>query len=137
MAWGSLDYKNDIGRIELIVEGQNNGNKNVFSGESNFKKLRRHMRLKAKAYGRYNTVPGKPYVLEVTAHIDFFPIQRLHDLRKIHHEKAKIYFACQIRHLHQQKRREIQSKIGKRETQREKMARGTESQRRQMAKKLP
>ena len=31
------------------------------------------MRLKAKAYGRYNTVPGKPYVLEVTAHIDFFP----------------------------------------------------------------
>ena len=75
MAWGNLDYKNDIGRIELIVEGQNNGNKNVFSGESNFKKLRRHMRLKAKAYGRYNTVPGKPYVLEVTAHIDFFPFK--------------------------------------------------------------
>ncbi len=81
MVWGSLDYKNDIGRIELIAEGQNNGYKNFFSGESYFKKLRRHMRLKAKAYGRYDTVKGKPYVLEVTAHIDFFPFNDLYMTR--------------------------------------------------------
>lgn len=91
MIWGSLDYKNDIGRIELVAEGQNNGNKNFFSGESSFKKLRRRMRLKAKAYGRYDTVKGKPYVLEVTAHIDFFPFNDLYLTRVRYTTKRRKY----------------------------------------------
>lgn len=91
IAWGNLDYKNDIGSIELVAEGQNNGSKNFYSGESSFKKLRRHMRLKAKAYGRYDTVKGKPYVLEVTAHIDFFPFNDLYLTRVRYTTKRRKY----------------------------------------------
>ncbi len=82
--WGISGYKNSVGTINLKVEdqgkyqGRDKTSRIVFQTSKKIKKLKRHIRMKVKAYQSYRWAdPDNPYVKEVTAHIDFFPFQNI------------------------------------------------------------
>jgi hypothetical protein len=96
--WGISGYKNSVGTINLKVEDQTGYKKEegfprtVFMASKDIRKLKRHIRMKVKAYQSYHPdAPDKPFVKEVTAHIDFFPFQNFDKSRVRYTVKRKKY----------------------------------------------
>lgn len=96
--WGIPGYKNSVGTVNLKVEDQcrykgfEKMSRIVFQTSKKIRKLKRHIRMKVKAYQSYQWAdPDNPYVKEVTAYIDFFPFQNIDMSRVRYTVKRKKY----------------------------------------------
>ncbi len=96
--WGISGYKNSVGTLNLKVEDQkayldkDKSSRIVFQASKDIRKLKRHIRMKVKAYkSYYSENPNNPYVKEVTAHVDFFPFQNFDKSRVRYTIKRKKY----------------------------------------------